>query len=147
MFKKSDMDSYQSSGENGAATIIAEGVKVEGNFVSRGNILIDGEVKGSIKTDQDLRIGEKAKVTANVVATNVLISGELQGNLKVNGTLELSPTAKIYGDIEAKVFVVAAGAMITGKCLMGAEVARVVETSVRDSVRERKSAILKADEA
>jgi len=147
MFKKSDTDSYQSSGENGGATIIAEGVKVEGNFVSRGNILIDGEVKGSIKTDQDLRVGEKAKVTANVVATNVLISGELQGNLKVNGTLELSPTAKIYGDIEAKVFVVAAGAMISGKCLMGAEVSRVIDAGAKEPVRERKSAVLKADEA
>lgn len=147
MFKKGDMDSYQSSGENGGATIIAEGVKVEGNFVSHGNIIIDGAVKGSIKTDQDLRVGEKAKVTANVVATNVLISGELQGNLKVNGTLELSPTAKIYGDIEAKVFVVAAGAMITGKCLMGADTARVVEPGEKESVRERKSAALKADEA
>lgn len=147
MFKKSDLDSYQSTGENGAATIIAEGVKVEGNFVSRGNILIDGEVKGSIKTDQDLRVGEKAKVTANVVATNVLISGEIQGNLKVSGTLELSPSAKIFGDIEAKVFVVAAGAMISGKCLMGAEVARGVEVNAKESLRERKAAILKADEA
>lgn len=147
MFKKSDTDSYQSSGENGAATIIAEGVKVEGNFVSRGNIIIDGAVKGSIKTDQDLRVGEKAKVSANVVATNVLISGEIQGNLKVNGTLELSPTAKIYGDIEAKVFVVAAGAMITGRCTMGAEVARLADAGEKETVRERKSAVLKADEA
>ena len=107
MFKKGD-ENYQSSGEGGA-TIIAEGVKVEGNFVSRGNILIEGMVKGSIKTDQDLKVGEKAKITANIIATNALVSGEIQGNLKVSGVLELSPTSKIFGDLEAKTLVVAEG--------------------------------------
>ncbi len=147
MFKKSEQDSYQSSGENGGgATVIAEGVKVEGNFVSRGDIVIEGMVKGSIKTDQDLRVGEKAKITANVVATNAFISGEMQGNLKVNGTLELSPTSRIFGDLEAKVLVVAAGAMINGKCLMGAETARV-EAPEKETTRERKAAVLKTEEA
>lgn len=142
MFKKGD-DNYQSSSDGGGATIIAEGVKVEGNFVSRGSILIEGMVKGSIKTDQDLKVGEKAKISANIVASNALIAGEIQGNLKVTGVLELSPTSKILGDLEAKTLVVSAGAVINGKCLMTAEAPR--EILEKESFKDRAKMATKMD--
>ncbi len=119
MFKKDQL----SEGGDGGATVIAEGVKVEGNFISRGNVLVEGVLKGTVRTDQDLRVGERAKIYANVVATNAVIAGEIQGNLKVLGQLEMLPTSKITGDVEAKVLLVAAGACLNGKCMMGEVVA------------------------
>lgn len=101
-----------------AETVIAAGVKVDGNFNSRGNVLIEGAVKGSIKTDKDLTIGEKAKILATVAATNVYVAGEAQGNIKATGRLELAPTARIFGDVEVKTLVIAAGAVLNGKCSM-----------------------------
>lgn len=123
MFKKDDpMHNLEElaavAGNEEAETIIAAGVRVDGNFNSRGNILIEGIVKGSMKTDKDLTIGEKAKIYASVTAVNVYVAGEAQGNIKASGRLELSPTARVFGDVEVKTLVVAAGAILNGKCAM-----------------------------
>ena len=138
MFKKDEP--MRSMDEIGAAavgeeaeTVIAAGVRVDGNFNSRGNVLIEGMVKGSIKTDKDLTIGEKAKILATVTATNVFVAGEAQGNIKASGRLELAPTARIFGDVEIKTLVVAAGAVLNGKCSM----IGVESPAVDDELKER----------
>ena len=107
-------------------TVIAAGVKVEGDFTSAGNIIIDGEVSGTLRTDMDLVVGPEAKITANVSARNARISGEVHGNLSVSERAELSATAKVSGDIQARILVMEAGAVLNGRCAMGAEAAPVL---------------------
>lgn len=119
MFK----DLYAKEGE--VETIIGPSVKVEGDFASKGNVTVEGAVYGTIKTDKDLKIGNAAKISANVIAANALISGEVKGNVKVHGKLELSDTSKIFGDVEAKTLIIAAGAVLNGKCSMCQETAQL----------------------
>lgn len=99
-------------------TIIAQGVRVEGDFNSKGNIIIEGTVLGSVKTNNNLHVGERAKIAASVAAKDAFVAGEVQGSVKIKEKLELSATAKIYGDIEAKTLVINAGAILNGKCAM-----------------------------
>lgn len=99
-------------------TIIAHGVRVEGEFVSQGNVVIEGEVQGTLHAGGDLRVGEEAKITADVSAANAFIAGELHGNLRVAGRLELTSTSKIMGDVTTEVLLVAAGAKINGTIAM-----------------------------
>jgi cytoskeletal protein CcmA (bactofilin family) len=101
-----------------AETIISASMKVEGDLASQGNVLIEGMVEGSLKTDKDLRVGQQAKITANVTAANAVIAGEVMGNVTVSDRLELESTARIQGDISTKVLVVAAGATVNGKLVM-----------------------------
>jgi cytoskeletal protein CcmA (bactofilin family) len=100
-------------------TIIAASVKVEGDFASQGNVLIEGVVEGSIKTERDLRVGEQARIAADVSALNAVVAGEILGNLTVGERLELEATARVRGDVRAKVLVVSAGASINGRLSMG----------------------------
>lgn len=106
---------------NEAETIISSSVKVEGDFVSQGNVLIEGTVEGSLKTERNLRVGEKARIDADVSAANATVAGEVRGNIVISEKLELEPTAKVQGDVRAKILVVAAGAEINGRLAMGAE--------------------------
>ncbi len=106
-------------GSNEAETVIAASVKVEGDFNSQGNILIEGTVEGRLSTTKDLRVGERARITADVSASNAVIAGELNGNLHVFEKLELEPTARITGDVRTKTLIVNAGAVINGRLLMG----------------------------
>jgi len=115
------------SKEDGTDTIIGPSVKVEGNFVSNGNIVIEGEVKGSIKTKKNLMVGESAKIDANINVNNALVSGEIKGNVKVKEKLQLTKTAKISGDVETKILSVAEGAILNGKCSMSGTDERVLE--------------------
>lgn len=106
---------------NESETVIAVGVKVEGDFNSQGNVLIEGVVEGSLKTERDLRVGEKASINADVNAANAVIAGEVRGNMTVTERLELEPTARISGDVRTKILVVASGAEVNGRISMGAD--------------------------
>ena len=102
-------------------TIIGPSVKVQGDFNSQGNIIVEGIVEGNLKTKGNLRIGAQAKITADVEAKEAKISGKINGNVKIKGYLELSATAKITGDIETESLSVERGAIINGKCAMATE--------------------------
>ncbi len=99
-------------------TVIATGVKVEGEVASRGNISVEGEVYGSIKTDQHLRVGAGAKIFANVKAQSAFVSGTISGNIKIKDRLELTESAVIIGDVETKTIIVAEGGTLHGKVEM-----------------------------
>lgn len=99
-----------------AETIIGSSVKVEGNFVCEGNMIVDGEVRGKIATNGFLQVGDKALIEAEVKAGNAKISGEIKGNVKIAGYLELTSTAKITGNMEFGSISIERGAVISGRC-------------------------------
>ncbi len=108
----------------GPETIIAFGVRLEGDLVAEGDLVIEGEVHGTIKTKGDLRIGDQALVEANIEANNAVVSGEIRGNILVHGKLELFPSSKMTGDVVTDVLAVGPGAQVNGNISMGAEVAK-----------------------
>lgn len=142
MFKDSSMANRE-AGE-GPETIIAAGVQVEGDFVSKGNVLIEGTVKGSLKTDRDLRVGENATIKADVSAANVIVAGEVRGNVSVSEKLELEPSAKVQGDIQAGVLIVSSGATINGQIAMGAQAAVAEPAAEKETSRSASSKATKA---
>jgi len=101
-----------------ADTIISAAVKVEGDLISDGNIIIDGRVDGVISTKADLMVGDKATIHAGIKATNAKIAGRIKGNLEIAERLELASTSRIDGDIIARVLMVAEGAQLNGKLQM-----------------------------
>jgi cytoskeletal protein CcmA (bactofilin family) len=99
-------------------TVIAQGVRMEGDFVSQGDVLIEGEVNGNVQTASDLRVGNAAKIRADVTAKNAVVGGEIRGNILIAGRLEILETAKIIGDVTASILSVGAGAQLNGKITM-----------------------------
>jgi len=107
-------------GENnkGFETVIGPSVKVKGDFHGVGDIIVEGAVEGSLKTNGNLQIGQKAKVTADIEAKAAKIGGEVKGNIKIKDYLEITASAKLMGDIEAASLSVEKGAILNGKCTM-----------------------------
>ncbi len=113
------MDKLMDSDISGPAeTVVGPSVKIQGDLNSEGNIKIEGQVSGKVKTSQSVFVIPGAKIVADVLAGNAVIGGEVQGNLKISGHLILQSTAKILGDISCAVFRVEDGAVFTGKCVM-----------------------------
>ena len=79
---------------------------------------IDGKVKGDIKVEGDIYVGEKAVITGNLTAANVNLAGTVEGNITSKGILKILSTAKLYGDIKVNSFVADEGALFQGKCSM-----------------------------
>jgi len=101
-----------------AETIIGQSIKVKGDFQGHGNIIIDGSVEGSIKTQNFLLVGDKAVIIAGIEAKDAKISGDITGDIKIKGYLEITKTAKIHGNIETSLVSIERGALINGKCSM-----------------------------
>ncbi len=99
-------------------TIIGPSVKVEGNFVGQGNVVVEGSMQGTLKTQHNLHIGKDAKIKADIQAANLYVAGEIRGNIRVAEKTELSATARIFGNLETKVLSVETGATLHGKCVM-----------------------------
>lgn len=100
-------------------TIIAQGVRVEGDFHSQGDVYIEGELSGSLHTDQGLKVGESARIQAEVSAETATIAGEVRGNIRIKDRLELLETSVIYGDIQAEVLSISPGSKVNGRISMG----------------------------
>lgn len=103
-----------------AETVVGPSVKIQGDLNSEGNVRIEGQVTGKVKTSQSVYVGEGARIAADVLAGNAIIGGEVQGNLKIAGHLILLATANITGDVNCSILRVEDGAQFTGKCVMGA---------------------------
>ncbi len=107
-------------GENGVGTtIIAHGVRVEGDFTSKGDVQIEGDVQGHVETGGMLTVGPQAKLTADVRAESAVIAGSLEGNLTVASHLDLKATAKIAGDVTCETASIESGASLNGKVAIG----------------------------
>ncbi|MDD5528353.1 MAG: polymer-forming cytoskeletal protein [Patescibacteria group bacterium] len=123
MFNNKDTRENYREEVKDAETIIGPSVMVKGNFNSSGNIIIDGVLKGGVKTAGNIYIGDHANITADLEAKSARIGGEVKGNLKIEGHLQIAATAKIFGDIECSLLTVESGAIINGKIVMSKDLA------------------------
>jgi cytoskeletal protein CcmA (bactofilin family) len=133
MFKKS---SKQEEITDEVETIIGPSVKIEGDFSSNGNVLVAGIVSGKLSTSQNLRVEEKAKISADIKAREAVIAGDVNGNIKVEGHLEILSTAKINGEIKTGSIAIQQGAFLNGNCIMGES---VPADSPKEPVKEEES--------
>ncbi|PIR96564.1 MAG: hypothetical protein COT92_00450 [Candidatus Doudnabacteria bacterium CG10_big_fil_rev_8_21_14_0_10_42_18] len=115
-------NNFEEKMEGQAETVVGPSVKIQGDLNSEGNVKIEGQVNGKIKTSESVYVNQGAVVTADVHAGNAIIGGEIQGNLKISGNLILQSTAKLLGDISCAVLRVEDGAQFSGKCSMKIEV-------------------------
>lgn len=104
-----------------AETVIGSSIKVKGNFQGKGNIVIEGMLEGSVKTEANLFIGEEARVVANIESNDSSIHGEVHGNIKSKGYLAIGKTAKIFGDIQYTEISIEKVALINGQLVAVSE--------------------------
>ena len=108
--------------ERRKAAWISGAIVVRGDVVSTEDLVIDGQIHGSIGIgDHSLTIGSDAKVVADLAAKNITISGTVKGNVMGNARVELKSTATVEGDISATKFVMEEGATLIGKVDTGAK--------------------------
>jgi cytoskeletal protein CcmA (bactofilin family) len=125
-------------GTKDAETVIGPSVMVKGNLNSSGNIIIEGILKGGIKTAGEVYVGDKAQITADVEAKTARIGGEIRGNLNIQELLYISSTAKIFGDINCASLAVEQGAVINGKFSMGKDLpVQKVEEKEENEIEEK----------
>lgn len=99
-------------------TVIGATVKVDGNFVGAGDVVVEGHVAGTLKTSKNLRIGEQSVVKADIEAANIIIAGEVRGHVSCRGRVEVLASGKVFGNVDTQTIAVAHGAVLHGKVSM-----------------------------
>jgi cytoskeletal protein CcmA (bactofilin family) len=99
-------------------SIISNGVRIDGNLVSRGNVRIDGSVTGNITVDGNLTVGEASQLNGEVKAKNVTMSGKLTGKIFAEEKLKLEAKSVLKGDLTTKYLVIEEGAYFEGNSQM-----------------------------
>ena len=104
----------------GAETVIGTGVVVRGNLTGSSDIVIDGNLDGTISTTGDVTIGMNAQVKANLTASNVTVAGNLVGNITASGQASIRETGNVHGDIRSSGLAITAGGIFVGQSTMDA---------------------------
>lgn len=122
--KRSEASTHESvfpmsTSSAGNGTIIASGVRVEGDFSSQGDVMIEGEVQGKVAITGMLTVGPQARLKADVSSEQAKVSGIIEGNLTIGSHLSLTSTAKIVGDITCATVSIESGAVLQGKVMAG----------------------------
>ena len=98
--------------------LIAEGTEIQGDINTKGDIRVDGTLKGNLSTQGKVVIGESGKVEGEIQCSNSDISGEVNGKIVVKELLALKASSKIYCDIFVNKLSIEPGAKFTGNCKM-----------------------------
>lgn len=103
-----------------AINMIGAGTVITGDIQSKGDIRVDGTLKGSVNTSGKVVLGKDGVIEGDVVCTDADVSGKIKAKISVAQLLSLKSTAKLNGDIITNKLSIEPGASFTGSCNMGA---------------------------
>ena len=112
--------------------IISSGTRIEGKFIAKENVRIDGTIIGDVTCDKKIVMGDTGYINGSVVTKESSIRGRIEGTLTVTELAHLHETAFIEGTIIAKKMIVDAGASYSGECKIG-------EQSVKTALSKEKA--------
>ncbi len=105
--------------DRSAPSIIGHDLQITGNMVSKGEIQIDGEIQGDIRSNHVI-VGEKALITGSIAADEIVIRGKVMGSVRGKRVL-LQTSSHVEGDIYHQALAIEQGAFFEGKSRRSSE--------------------------
>jgi cytoskeletal protein CcmA (bactofilin family) len=99
-------------GRDSAPSILSGDLKITGDVVGGGELVIAGSVQGDIVAKK-ITVAEGGSVTGAVEADTVMVAGMLTGQLKA-ATVTLASTARVVADITHVSLMIESGAVFEG---------------------------------
>ena len=99
-------------------TLIAGPTRVEGSLTGTGDVVITGEVKGTVNCMAHVEVADGGRVGADINARTIVVAGTVEGDVTAEERIELLPTANLRGSMTAPRILIADGATFHGKVEM-----------------------------
>lgn len=113
------LKSGSSEGKSTELNFIGNGTSLVGDLVTNSSIRVDGKIKGTLKCEHTLTVGESGEVNGTVEAKNAVIGGKIQGKVVVREKLVLEAKSRLVGELKAKKLIIDEGAVFDGASDMG----------------------------
>lgn len=97
-----------------AATVIGQGITIEGEVSSDDEVIVSGVVRGKLTVDGQVTIESEGVVEADIGAQSVAIGGAVTGNVTATERVDLLSGARLVGDVKAHRLTIADGASFKG---------------------------------
>jgi cytoskeletal protein CcmA (bactofilin family) len=101
--------------------VLSSGVSIKGDVIFRTELVIDGEVEGSISSSGTLTIGEHGRIRGEIKAGTVTVRGTVEGNVSALDRCALEAGSTLHGDIEAPRLAVDENAAFFGSAKISAK--------------------------
>ena len=102
------------------AAVLTRGIRIKGELTGRADLVIDGEVDGSIRLNESrLTVGQAGHIRANIEAAEIFVKGQVEGNLRGRERVVLGNSCQVMGDLEAPRVAIEDGAKFNGRVEMG----------------------------
>jgi len=116
--------------EPAISTLVGSDTKVHGDLEFTGGCLVDGYVKGNVRSvndgDATLSISERGQIEGAVVVPNVLLNGTVKGDVKATHRVVLGSNARVVGNVQYRLIEMAIGAEVNGKLIHESETVKEV---------------------
>jgi cytoskeletal protein CcmA (bactofilin family) len=89
-------------------------MRIKGEISTHEELLVDGEVEGSLESHSSLTVGPNGKVRANIKAREVVIFGQVRGNVEVSEKIAIREQGSLVGDIKTAGISIDDGAYFKG---------------------------------
>ena len=98
-----------------SSAVIGKSVVIKGQIFAREDLVIDGEVEGSVEANENkVVVGPNGKVAAGIKAREVVVHGAIRGNVEAGEKIDIRREAKLVGDIKTQRIVIEDGAYFKG---------------------------------
>jgi cytoskeletal protein CcmA (bactofilin family) len=94
--------------------VIGPKTQIKGELTGEENVVVEGQVEGSIKIARDLTVGPGGTVKATVNAQSIVVAGELLGDCHASQRVQIEATGRLTGNIRAPRVVIVEGATFRG---------------------------------
>ena len=114
---------------------IGASMHIKGEISTHEELLVDGEVEGSLESHSLLTVGPNGKVRANIKAREVVIFGSVRGNVEVIEKIAIREQGSLVGDIKTAGISIDDGAYFKGSIDIVRPEPKVITKPVRTDAK------------
>ena len=97
-------------------SFISESTEMEGELDVSGGIRIDGVIRGCIRSESVVYVGDGAVIEADITAEALIASGEVNGTVHAAKQILVNLPGSISGDVKTQELVLEKGVNFNGTC-------------------------------
>ena len=96
------------------SAVIGPSMSIKGEIHAREELLVDGDVEGTLESQSLLTVGPNGKVRGNIKARQAAIFGSVRGNVEVTEKIAIRDQGSLIGDIKGAGISIDDGAYFKG---------------------------------
>lgn len=109
---------YEQEEINSSVNVISSGTMITGDVVCSGDLRIDGNIKGNVKSKAKVIVGQSGIIDGDINCKSIEIEGNVKANITVTDLMSLKSTANLVGNILAGKLAIEPGTNFAGNCRM-----------------------------